>query len=203
VDDNTAALGRPFSNPGSYTIASYHASDGASYEAGSNFYPTSAKVDLYADWAETEYYKINMHSNYPSSWGKAQTTLELGGEKAYYFYPSMEGETIRAQGKEDFYISYWFYYDENGEKVEVSNRFKPTSNMELYANWTTDLPHEHTWDQGTVIKEPTYDEEGRRVYKCTHCSEEHVEGIAKLEKPVEQTYSSEWVNGKWYEADGS
>ncbi|SEQ80810.1 Putative cell wall binding repeat-containing protein [Lachnospiraceae bacterium NE2001] len=194
---------RSFSSPGGYTIASYHTSDGKTYETGTYYYPTSSKADLYADWVESKYYKIMMHSNYPSSWGKEQTTLEKNGSTGNYFYPSMDGETIRATGKEDYYISYWFYYNENGEKVEVSNRFKPTGNMDLYANWTTDLPHEHSWDQGTVLKEATYEEEGRLVRKCTHCSEEHIEGIAKLEKPAEPSYSSEWVNGKWYEADGS
>ena len=43
------------------------------------------------------------------------------------------------------------------------------------------LSHEHVWDEGVVIKEPTVDEEGEMLYTCTICGETKIEPIAKLE----------------------
>ncbi len=43
----------------------------------------------------------------------------------------------------------------------------------------------HTWDEGTVTKEATTEEEGEKTYKCTDptCDVTKTEPIAKLEKP--------------------
>lgn len=190
-----------FSHPSKYAIETYHTSDGTKYPAEEYFIPTSSKHDLYADWTEFNIFKINMHSNYPSGWGKEQTVLERNAYSYNYFYPSSNAnsQTIRFKGKEEYYISYWFYYNSKGEKVQVSNRFKPTGNMDLYANWTTDLSHSHTWDSGKVLEEATYEKDGRILYKCKMCSEEHIDRIPKLV----HKYSSEWRDGKWYNADGT
>lgn len=41
----------------------------------------------------------------------------------------------------------------------------------------------HMWDDGTVIKEPTTEEEGKISYHCKHCGKEKIETLDKL--PVE------------------
>ena len=43
----------------------------------------------------------------------------------------------------------------------------------------------HTWDEGTVTKEATTEEEGEKTYKCTDpaCDATKTEAIAKIEKP--------------------
>ena len=38
--------------------------------------------------------------------------------------------------------------------------------------------HVHTWDEGTVTKEPTEAEPGTKVYKCTVCGYEKTEEIS-------------------------
>lgn len=43
----------------------------------------------------------------------------------------------------------------------------------------------HTWDSGTVIKEPTADEEGVRQYTCTACQHQITESIPKSDGPPE------------------
>lgn len=40
--------------------------------------------------------------------------------------------------------------------------------------------HTHTWDAGTVTKQPTYTEYGIKTYTCTVCGETKTESIAKL-----------------------
>lgn len=41
---------------------------------------------------------------------------------------------------------------------------------------------EHKWDEGKIIKEPTYDQEGTKRYTCLYCSETKDEPIEKLNK---------------------
>ncbi len=43
---------------------------------------------------------------------------------------------------------------------------------------------EHSWDDGVVTKEPTYEAQGVKTYTCTACGETQTESIEKLEKPV-------------------
>ena len=88
---------------------------------------------------------------------------------------------------------------------------------------------EHSWDSGTITKEATYDETGIKHFKCKNCSAEKNEIIPKKEKSEsgdgnksdnksddkssgndlkdksnnKSKYSNEWVDGKWYDADGS
>ncbi len=38
----------------------------------------------------------------------------------------------------------------------------------------------HTWDNGIVTKEATYDEEGKKTYTCSVCSYTKIESIDKL-----------------------
>ena len=201
---STSLSSRPyyFGNPGKYAIATYHTNSGTKYETDTQIFPPAGTTELYADWVEYNIYKINLHSNYPAGWGKEQTVTERNANSYEWFYPSRQTTTNMTKGYVEYYISYWFYYNKDGEKVPVSNRFKPTSNMDLYANWTTDTTHTHVWDGGKVIKEATYDAEGRKVFKCKNCSEEHIEAIPKKERP-QSKYSEEWVGGKWYEKDGS
>ena len=44
---------------------------------------------------------------------------------------------------------------------------------------------EHKWDEGKIIKEPTYDQEGIKRYTCLYCSETKDENIEKLNKYIE------------------
>ena len=44
---------------------------------------------------------------------------------------------------------------------------------------------EHKWDEGKIIKEPTYDQEGIKRYTCVYCSETKDENIEKLNKYIE------------------
>ena len=50
-----------------------------------------------------------------------------------------------------------------------------------------DKHKEHVWDEGKVIKEATYDEEGEMLYTCTVCGETKTEVIPKLEPTTEPT----------------
>ena len=38
----------------------------------------------------------------------------------------------------------------------------------------------HTWDDGVVTKEATYDEEGEKTFTCSTCSKTKIESVAKL-----------------------
>ena len=50
--------------------------------------------------------------------------------------------------------------------------------------------HEHTWDEGTITKQPTEFEEGIKEFKCEGCEEVTYEEIAKL--PHSHTFAEEW-----------
>ena len=62
--------------------------------------------------------------------------------------------------------------------------------------------HEHTWDAGTVTKQPTEYEEGIKEFKCEDCEEVSYQEIEKT--PHVHTYSSEWsydTTSHWYNAN--
>lgn len=44
---------------------------------------------------------------------------------------------------------------------------------------------EHTWDEGTVILQPTATEEGTKKFRCTVCQEEKTQSIPKVTAPTE------------------
>lgn len=48
------------------------------------------------------------------------------------------------------------------------------------------VQHTHTWDSGSVEKQPTEDEKGKRVYRCSGCGETRTEDIPKKEKKHEE-----------------
>lgn len=67
----------------------------------------------------------------------------------------------------------------------------------------------HLWDNGKITKEPTYEEDGERIYTCTVCNKEHVEVLTKLDKDcahentevrnkVESTCEKEGYSGDTY-----
>ncbi|MCF0142447.1 MAG: Stk1 family PASTA domain-containing Ser/Thr kinase [Parasporobacterium sp.] len=58
--------------------------------------------------------------------------------------------------------------------------------------------HEHSWDGGTVTKEPTCKEKGEKTFKCSSCSETKVEPIDTIDHVME-TVITEPTCGK----DGS
>ena len=68
----------------------------------------------------------------------------------------------------------------------------------------------HTWDEGTVTKEPTADAEGEKTYTCTVCGETKTEVIEKLpdggddpDKPDDTEDSSGCGNCSAKAMDGS
>lgn len=55
-----------------------------------------------------------------------------------------------------------------------------TSNLTLYAKWTYVPPtpsHSHNWGAGTITKEPTCTESGKRTYTCSGCGQTRTESI--------------------------
>ena len=69
----------------------------------------------------------------------------------------------------------------------------------------------HRWDDGKITTEPTATENGVKTYTCRVCKETKVEPIPatgdpsdtpKKDNEEKPKYSNEWVDGKWYDADG-
>ena len=60
----------------------------------------------------------------------------------------------------------------------------------------------HVWDNGTIVVEPTEDEEGEMLYKCLICKTEKTKTISMVDH--EHTYESVWSYDEythWYNAD--
>ena len=62
-----------------------------------------------------------------------------------------------------------------------------------------DPDHVHKWDRGVVTKEPSYTEYGEITYTCK-CGETRI-GYLQMLQPTD--YSEEWVDGLWYNKDGT
>lgn len=62
----------------------------------------------------------------------------------------------------------------------------------------------HSWNEGTVTKEPTESETGERLYKCTVCGYEKKETIPVKVPGHIHDYGTEWktdASGHWHECD--
>ena len=59
----------------------------------------------------------------------------------------------------------------------------------------TPTVHEHSWDEGKVIKEATNDESGIRQFTCTECGETYEEDIPQLVEPTESAHEHIWDDG--------
>lgn len=60
----------------------------------------------------------------------------------------------------------------------------------------------HSWDAGTVTKEPTESETGKRLYRCTVCGYERTEVIPVKDPGHVHDYGTEWKSddaGHWHE----
>ncbi len=60
----------------------------------------------------------------------------------------------------------------------------------------------HSWDAGTVTKEPTESETGERLYKCTVCDYERIEVIPVVIPGHVHDYGTDWKaddTGHWHE----
>lgn len=60
----------------------------------------------------------------------------------------------------------------------------------------------HSWDTGTVTKEPTESETGKRLYRCTVCGYERTEVIPVKDPGHVHDYGTEWKAddaGHWHE----
>lgn len=60
----------------------------------------------------------------------------------------------------------------------------------------------HSWDAGTVTKEPTESETGERLYRCTECGYERTEVIPEKEPGHVHNYGTDWRAddaGHWHE----
>jgi len=61
--------------------------------------------------------------------------------------------------------------------VKFVNKAAASVSVEVKGDEPTPPPHEHTWDEGTVTKEPTCTEEGEKTLTCTGCGESKVEKV--------------------------
>ena len=69
--------------------------------------------------------------------------------------------------------------------IWLSNESGHWQRCVLCKNGEDALPH--TWDSGTVTKEPTVNEDGVRTYKCTDCAFERNETVSRLPAGNTQT----------------
>ncbi len=117
----------------------------------------------------------------------------------------LDGETIRiiaqwaiwSKGSSDYFESAKYYYGNNG--AELFNRMMnadPGTYDVTYIIYTPSddcyqtcagaysvskiETHTHSWDEGTVTREATYDSEGEITYTCTGCDETRTETIPML-----------------------
>ena len=63
------------------------------------------------------------------------------------------------------------------DEVGLSNNIV----MNVVVNDVPDTHHIHTWDNGKIILEPTYDSEGVKEYTCSKCGQTYKETIPKLD----------------------
>lgn len=88
-------------------------------------------------------------------------------------------EAVSSTCKSEGTIEYWYYTiggtvyyfsdSECSNVVAESSRIIPTL--------------EHTWDEGSITKEPTANTEGEKTYTCSVCGETKIEKIASLGFP--------------------
>lgn len=160
------------------------------------------------------YYKITYDANGGSCTVQSAET-DVSGKLASLAVPTREGYSLDG----------WFTEETGGEQITADTVF--TDDTTIYAHWTCndhiwgdtyekDENHHwkiytrcgtesektsHTWDNGTVTKQPSENETGVKTYTCTVCNAEKTENIDKLDHT--HTYSADWTSDEdnhWHAA---
>lgn len=94
------------------------------------------------------------------------------------------------EGHRDKFFSCYRIVEKNGKKTKELIPGEQTKDsyiiyLEHFSEYAlvasdTKQEHVHTWDNGTVTKQPTTTSEGIKTYTCMVCSETRTEAIAKL-----------------------
>lgn len=137
----------PFTQTNNTNYSSYFFSDDSNYGVE---YKNSA-LYLYKSVTVTYDYGGATDGN-----SEASKTVRSGGTYGELPTPTKTGYTF----------SGWYTAASGGSKIESTTPVSNTSNHTIYARWTTCA---HTWNTGTVTKQPTCTEEGSKTQTCTKC----------------------------------
>ena len=117
-----------------------------------------------------------------------EATFEAAGEKTFTCTVCDYQKTEPVAKKEHNYSAEW--------KHSETEHWRECTD-EGYETLTADKAA-HTFDEGEITKEPTFDEDGEKTFTCTVCDYQKTEIVAKKE----HHYSAEWKHNEtehWHE----
>lgn len=155
--------------------------------------PTVPETNTAADYDKTNHYTYSWPDVEAATATAVKTYNEKRTEEAHsYGEPTVEKEaTCTTAGDNKYTCDCGYFYEVTGEIPATGHRvtkqsFESTEESDAYDLYTCEVCGQtwqdftkHHWDEGTVVKEPSCTEEGKKVYTCSLCNAAKWETIEK------------------------